>query len=151
MLRSQVRSSCGINFAGSNFECCSHGWRYKLHQSKTVNKHSSKQVMARNADRLLTTWASDNVLQKSILRCHQPSLSPGHSADRQGWSGLWTSVVVVKRRCCGWVSAGWMVKLIVTLRFGSSERTVAQARASEALQASGSLLFPERMRITAHL
>lgn len=47
----------------------------------------------------LTTWAPDNVLQKSVLRCHQTSFSPVHSVVRRCRSGLqalWKLVAKVK-------------------------------------------------------
>lgn len=65
----------------------------------------------------LTTWSPDNIFQKSVLRRHQSSLSPVHSAGgrrRSGSQALRRMVAEVKKS--GWVSVGGMEKLMVTLR-----------------------------------
>lgn len=79
----------------------------------------------------LTTWTPDDVLQKSVLRCHKPSLSPGHpAAGGRSWcrSGSVAVCLLLGGRYWRWLSVGPMEKLIVTVRSGCSGRTEPQRR-----------------------
>lgn len=79
----------------------------------------------------LTTGTPDDVLQKSVLRCHQPSLSPGHPAAggrSRCRSGSAAVRLLLGARFRFWLSVGPMGKLIVTVRTGSSGRTDPRRR-----------------------
>ena len=79
----------------------------------------------------LTARAPDNVLQKSVLRCHEPSLSPGHRAGGpNGRSGSGTAARRgVGGRSRGWVSVGATEKLIVKPRASAARGALSHTRA----------------------
>jgi len=74
------------------------------------------QVLQSEETDHLTTWATDNIFQKSVLWCHQSSFSPVHSVVRQCRSGSRTWWKLVKVMQAGWESIGGMEKIIVTMR-----------------------------------